>query len=103
MGRARLLFFAAAARPGILEARVLVLVAVDAQQLPVRAVGRVVVVVAVDVVHGELAQPRGGEFARAAGADPGQELQRLLAVVRIARAAWHGKSGAEPHLGYAAS
>src|SRR5712671_1386108 len=70
----------AAARPCVLDARVLVLVAIDAQELPVGAVGRIVVVVAVLVVHRELAQARGRKLARTAGADPGQELERLLAV-----------------------
>src|SRR6185295_11239270 len=64
----------------ILHARVLVLVAVHAQELPVAAVGRVVVVVAVLVVHGELAQTLAAELARAAAADPRQDLERLLAV-----------------------
>src|SRR5262245_3801268 len=64
----------------ILEARVLVLVAVDAEQLPIRAVGRIVVVVAILMVHGELAQPLALECPRAARADVRQELQRLGAV-----------------------
>src|SRR6185503_10852597 len=54
----------------------------DAEQLPVRAVGRVVVVVAVAVMHGELAQALAVELARAARADPRQDLQGLGAVVR---------------------
>jgi hypothetical protein len=37
-------------------------------------------VVAVFVVHGELAQTLAAELARAAAADPGQDLERLLAV-----------------------
>src|SRR5687767_2167378 len=68
------------ARLGVLHPRVLVLMAVDAEQLPVAAVGRIVVVVAVLVVHGELAQPLAAEFARAAAADPRQDLERLLAI-----------------------
>src|SRR3954471_9290965 len=64
----------------ILHARVLVLVAIHAQQLPVAAVGRIVVVVAVLMVHGELAQSLAAELARAAAADPRQDLERLLAV-----------------------
>src|SRR5436190_4568931 len=79
--RRRIVLFRAAARLGIDDARVLVLVAVDAKQLPVRAVGRIVVVVAVLVVHGELAQARRGKFARATGADPRQDLQRSFAVI----------------------
>src|SRR5258706_14888151 len=72
------------ARLAVRLARVLVLVAVDAQQLLVRAVGPVVVVVAVLVVHRELAQPRARELARAAGADPGQDLERPLAIGVVA-------------------
>src|ERR1051326_379510 len=64
----------------ILDPRVLVLVAVHAQQLPVAAVGRIVVVVAVLVVHGELAHALAAELARAAAADPRQDLEGLLAV-----------------------
>src|SRR5512143_1820347 len=44
-----------AARRGLEQLLVLVVVAVHAQQLPVAAVGRVVVVVAVAMVDGELA------------------------------------------------
>jgi len=63
---------------------VLVVVAVQAQQLPVAAVGRIVVVVVVLVVHRELAQARAGELAPAASADPGVELERPLAVAGLA-------------------
>src|SRR5688572_18827593 len=71
----------ASARRRVGEPRMLVLVAVDAQQLPVRAVGRIVVVVAVLVVHRELAQALAVELARAARADPRQDLQGLGAVI----------------------
>ena len=67
-------------RLGVLIARVLVLVAVNTEQLPVAAVGRVVVVVAVLVVNRELTQALGAELTRAAPADPRQDLERLLAV-----------------------
>src|SRR4051812_50216793 len=50
---------------------VLVLMTVDAQELPVAAVRRVVVVVAVLVVHGELAQAAGREMAGGGGAHAG--------------------------------
>src|SRR5262245_29349597 len=70
----------AAAGLVILDAGVLVLVAVDAEEFPVAAVGRIVVVVAILVVDGQLAQALRRKFARAAGADPGQELEGLLAV-----------------------
>src|SRR5688572_31970088 len=71
--------------PGILVARVLVLVAVDAEHFPIRAVGRVVVMVAVAVMHGELAQTLAVELSRAAGADPREDLQRLAAVIGLLR------------------
>src|SRR3954467_2891856 len=64
----------------ILHARVLVLVAIHAQQFPVAAVGRIVVVVAVLRVHGELAQSFAAELARTAAADPRQDLERLLSI-----------------------
>src|SRR5512135_1227275 len=54
-----------AARRRLELAHVLVVVAVQAQQLPVAAVGRVV---------GELAQARGRELAPATRADPRQDL-----------------------------
>jgi hypothetical protein len=64
----------------VLEARVLVLVAVDAQELPVRAVGRIVVVIAVAVMDRQLAQPPSLELAPAARADVGQDSQSLFPV-----------------------
>src|SRR4029077_10195846 len=58
--RLRLLYRAAGL--GIDHAGVLVLMAVDAQQLPVGAVRRIVVVIAVLVMHGQLAQPLAGKL-----------------------------------------
>ena len=72
------------AAAGFKQALVLVVVAIQAQQFPVAAVGRVVVVVVVAVVDGEFAQVGVGEAARTAAADPGVDLQRLLAVALIA-------------------
>src|SRR2546423_92625 len=63
------------------DARMLVLVAVDAQQFPVAAVGRIIVVIAILVMHGELAQALAFELAAAARADAGEDLERLAAVV----------------------
>ena len=60
------------------------LVAVGAQQLPVAAVGRVVVVIAVPVMDFEQLQVRARELPRAAAADSGIELERLLAVALLA-------------------
>ena len=58
----------------------LVVVAVDAEQLPVASVGRVVVVVVVLVVDRELAQPPARKLAPTRGAHVGQQLERALAV-----------------------
>src|SRR5450755_1233812 len=65
-------------------ARVFIFVTVDAQQFPVAAVGRIVVMIVVLVVHRELLHIRAGEFARAASADPGIDLERLLAIILFA-------------------
>ena len=69
--RVRLLRVAAGMR--VDRARMLVLVAVDAEQLPVGTVERVVVVVAVLVVDGQLAQPAGRKMPCATRAYVGEE------------------------------
>jgi len=74
----------AAGRTRLGLARVLVVVAVDAQEFPVAAVGRVVVVVVVAMVDGELAHRRVVEAPAAAAADPGVDLERPLAVALLA-------------------
>ena len=58
----------------------LVVVAIQAQQLPVAAVRRVVVVVVVFVMDGQLAQPLAFELARAVGADVRQHAEGFLTV-----------------------
>mgnify|MGYP006195380819 CR=1 FL=1 len=65
-------------------ARMLVVVAVHAQQLPVAAVGRIEIVVVVAVVHGEFLHVGAGELARTAAADPRVHLQRALAIALVA-------------------
>src|SRR5688572_18851142 len=62
----------------------LIVVAVQAEQLPVAAVRRIVAVVVIPMVDGQLAQVGIGELAGAAPADPRVNLQRLLAVGRFA-------------------
>lgn len=57
----------------------LIVMAVEAEEFPVTAVRRIVVVVVVFVMDRELAQFLSVEFATAAGADPGKELERLIA------------------------
>ena len=58
----------------------LAVVAVQAQEFPVAAVGRIVVVVAVFVVDRQFVQFLAGKFPSAPGADPWQDLERLIAV-----------------------
>src|SRR3989338_2768305 len=67
------------------EALMLIVVTIKTKVFPVAAVGRVVVVVVVLVVHGKLVQVLARKGAPAAAADPGVELERLLAVARHAR------------------
>src|SRR5207248_7229593 len=64
---------------GLELARVLVVVAVHAQELPVAAVGGIVVVIMIAVMNRQLLDIRAIEFARASSAYPWIELQRLLA------------------------
>ena len=63
---------------------VLVVMAVQAQQFPVAAIGRVVVVIVVPVMYGQLTKVGVCEFARAATADPRIDLERLLSVTLFA-------------------
>ena len=63
-----------------LEAGVLVVVTIDAQQLPVAAVGRIVIMVVVFVVDGQLAQLFSAKFSSAAGTDPGIHLERSFPI-----------------------
>lgn len=58
----------------------LIVVTVNAQQFPIAAIARIVVVIVVPVVHREQMQIRTGEFARAPPADPGVNLERLFAI-----------------------
>lgn len=57
-------------------------VAVGAEQLPVAAVGRVVVVIAVFVMHFQELEIGVREGARAAAADPRVDFQRAFAIAR---------------------
>jgi hypothetical protein len=69
---------------GFQQALVFVVMAIDAQQLPVAAIGRVVIVIVVTVMHGEFLQIVTRELALAASTDPRVELERLLAVRLLA-------------------
>jgi len=66
---------------GIQVAGVLVVVAVNTQQLPVAAVGRIVSVIMVFVMDRQLAQFFAGKITAAFCADPREDLQRLISVL----------------------
>ena len=72
------------ARPFIMvrhgELIVFMVVAVDAQQFPVAAVGRIVVVVVIFVMHGQFAETLPFKLACAPGADVGEKLERPLSI-----------------------
>jgi len=59
---------------------VLVVVAVETQQLPVAAVWWIIVVVVIPVMNGEFPQFFPAEFATTPGADPGIHFERLFPV-----------------------
>src|SRR5690606_39524775 len=65
-------------------ARVLVVVAIQEEQLPVRAVFGVVVVVVVLVMDRQLAESLARELAGTTSVDPGVHLQRLFAITLFA-------------------
>src|SRR5258706_8610267 len=73
---------AGASSPGRLvrDAGMFVLMAIDAEQLPIAAIERVVVVIVVLVMHRQLAQAHAGEFATTAPANPGIQLERPLSI-----------------------
>src|SRR5690606_20530961 len=66
------------------ELAVLLVVTVQTEELPVAAIGRIVIVVVVDVMHGELAQVLAGKSACTAATHPGIQLERLLTVAFFA-------------------
>ena len=70
-----------------------IVVAIDAQQLPVAAVLGIVVVIMIAVMHGKFLQSLAGEFAPAAGADPGIKFQRPFAVGQRPRVALSPRPG----------
>jgi len=63
---------------------VFVVMAVEAQQFPVAAIGRIIVVIVVPVMNRQFAQIGVFEFAAAATADPGIDLERLLSITLFA-------------------
>ena len=63
---------------------VFVVMAVQAQQLPVAAIGRVVVMIVVPVMNGQLTKVGVGKFAPAATTDSRIDLEGLLSVALFA-------------------
>src|SRR3954462_10406193 len=64
---------------------VFIVMAIQTQQLPVAAIGWVVVVIVVPMMNGQLTKVSVREFATAATADPRIDLQRLLSIALFAR------------------
>ena len=62
-------------------AGMLVVVAVDAQQLPIAAVGRVVFVIMVFVVNRQFAQVFSREITTAFPANPWKQLECLVSII----------------------
>jgi len=60
--------------------RVLIVVTIETQQLPVAPVGRIVIVVMVLVMNRELTKFLACKFATAPRTDPGVNLERLLPI-----------------------
>ena len=85
MGCIRFLRFATEiAEAGIRVAGVLVVMAIDTQQLPIAAIRWVIVMIVVAVVDRQLLQVFRVELARAATADPGIHFQRPATVTSLA-------------------
>src|SRR3990167_8206210 len=76
-------------------ARVLVIVAVQAEQFPVGAILRVVVVVVIAVVHGQFAQALAGKLPGATAADMRVHLQGFIPVAFLATALGIGEDAVE--------
>lgn len=61
------------------------IVTVDAEEFPIAAISRVIVVIDVFVVHGEFAQTLALELPTTACADMGKKLKRPGTVTRLSR------------------
>ena len=66
------------------QTRMLIVMAVNAEIFPVAAIGRIVVVIVVFVVHGQFVQVLTSELAPASSAHPGMNLERLRPIVSLA-------------------
>ena len=77
-------------------ASVFVVVAMDAEQFPIAAVGQVVVVVMIAMMDRELAQILPSKFARASSADPRIHLQRFRTIAALALLCLSARIGDDP-------
>ena len=85
MGRIRFLRFATEiAEAGVRVARVLVVVAIDTQQLPIAAIRWIIIMIVVAVVYRQLLQIFSVELTRTTTADPGIHFQGPAAVASLA-------------------
>lgn len=64
-------------------ARVLIVMAVEAQQLPIAAIRGIVVVIVIFMVDGKLPKLLAAKFPAASGADPWQDLKSLFPVTLV--------------------
>lgn len=62
------------------NARMLVIVAIQAKQLPVAAIWGIVIVIVILVMHRQLAQTNTRKLASASPAYPRKQFERLLAI-----------------------
>ncbi len=65
---------------GNLVTGVFIVMALDAQQFPITAVGGIVVMVMVLMVHGQLLEAFAVELTGTMAADPGEELEGALPI-----------------------
>ena len=70
-------------RRGTLAPLMLIVVTIKTEQLPVAAVRRIIVVVMVFVMNGELAQLLAVEFATTMRTDPWKQFERLLPITLL--------------------
>lgn len=62
------------------HARMFIVVAIKTEQFPVAAISRIIVVIVVFVMYGQLAQTHSGKFAPASAAYPWKQSECLLAI-----------------------
>ena len=65
-------------------ARMFVVVAIHAKQLPVASIGRIEIVIMIAMMHGQFWQVGTRELARATPADPWIHFQRAFAITGFA-------------------